>query len=91
MTPTEKAEKLNKFILWAQGLKHVKSAPVLTPELRQACEIAAEELVYHLIRASENSKIAQIKGAQGGRPKTDTPSPGTIRSRRSREKRKVGP
>lgn len=86
MTPTEKAEKLNHFILWARGLQQNKNAPVLTLELREACQIAAEELVYHLVAASERSKSAQAKGAKGGRPKADNPKPSTLRSRKSRGK-----
>lgn len=88
MKPTERATALSRFVFWARDLHKVEGLPYLTTELREACALAAEELQYYWALEAERSKLAREKGKKGGRPTVNTPTPGTLRSRKSRQKKK---
>jgi hypothetical protein len=84
MKPTERAVALSQFIFWARDLRTVDGLPCLTPELREACALAAEELQYYWALEAERTKAAREKGRKGGRPATKKPTASTLRSRKSR-------
>jgi hypothetical protein len=89
MKPKERAAALSQFVFWARELRNAEGlTQYMTPELQEACALAAEELQYYWALEAERAKLAREKGRKGGRPNTDKPTAGTLRSRKSRQKGK---
>lgn len=93
LTPVEDAFAAFEFCQWADAVAKSDGVPLVGPDQRRLIAAAAAELRRHYTEAAERQRLARESGRQGGlvggRPPAKKPKPSTIRSRKSRARKRA--
>ena len=84
LSPAERAAQLSRFTLWGVRLSEAQGIRLLNDEAVGLIELAIDELLRLWAADAERRRTASRNGKLGGRGRTKTPAPGTIRSRITR-------